>query len=353
MKHQVSLFLLLLQCGCGSSGEGPTLSPDADTDVDEPPTLNVFYAVHLHAGGDELPYLDEGLTLLDPTMAQSLLDVVEAIAEVADAHGIPITWEVVQGSAKGLCSYDTHPDGHVLQRVLNGGHEVGIHAHDASSTGPITLELVNTCGIDPSVNSGFMVQVSKAEAFGEDPREILTDSLWEGYGLGMGHATENLSPDGEKNPFGVLCDETIGVDNDMWEQTGNLIFPWRPDLDGMDPCSHDEAGPVVMIDHVQPGWTLDGETPADVLSDAQFGVLQGQLDEALAYVDAERPERVAAWGFVTHVSEYMLGNDLSHGPDEAGIVALDTFLTHVAAQREVGLVSTVTTADIASLVREN
>ena len=46
--------------------------------------------------------------------------------------------------------------------------------------------------------------------------------------LGLTVGTTNLSPGGDKNTISSVCQNVLGMGNDMWLETGNLMFPWRP-----------------------------------------------------------------------------------------------------------------------------
>ena len=173
--------------------------------------------------------------------------------------------------------------------------------------------------------------------------------------LGMTVGTTNLSPGGGRNPFGALCDDQLGVGNDMWAQSGNLMFPWRPDYVNRDVCADDPQGGMVLVDHVSIEWLiLSGEQgPPDVVGDAHFEQLRGWFDGALQYVEQERSERAAVWGFVTHISEYAVGSRAENPPDPEALAALDRFLAYVDSKRAEGRVVYVTADEVADLAFPN
>lgn len=71
------------------------------------------------------------------------------------------------------------------------------------------------------------------------------------------------------------------------------------------------------------------------------------LDAALAYMEEQRPERVAAWGFVTHITEYAVGSKAENPPDPASLAALDRFLAYVGEKATTGRVIFATASEIA------
>jgi hypothetical protein len=171
----------------------------------------------------------------------------------------------------------------------------------------------------------------------------------------MGVGTTNLSPGGGKNPFGALCNDQLGVGNGMWAQSRNLMLPWRPDYEGQNICSHNPQGAMVLVDHVSIEWLiLPGEQgPPDVVGDAHFDQLRGWLDGALWYMEQERSERVAVWGFVTHITEYSVGSKGENPPDPEALAALDRFLAYVDSKRAEGRVVYVTAGEAADLALAN
>jgi hypothetical protein len=66
-------------------------------------------------------------------------------------------------------------------------------------------------------------------------------------------------------------------------------------------------------------------------------------------VEEERPERVAVWGFVTHITEYAEGSKAESPPDPAAMAALDRFLAYVDGKRAEGRVVYVTAGEAADL----
>jgi hypothetical protein len=343
-----------LACGDGVC-DGPETAANCPADCagngDEPvapdvPPLYFFYAIHTHAGGDHLPYDGLSMQTLDLRAAENLLAAVEGIATVLDRYGVPGTWEVLAAGARGLCAYE---DGdHVFARLQAAGHEVGVHAHRIDAVEEAFRALRDDCGITARTTSGFLTQVDQA-----DPQGSMQLAVEVALSLGLTAGTTNLSPGGGKNPFGALCGNELGTGNDMWAETGNLMFPWRPDHANRDVCTDSPQGGMVLVDHVSIEWViLPGEGgPPDVLADEHFDRLRGYFDAALNHQERERPERVAAWGFVTHVTEYAVGGRLENPPDVQALAALDRFLAYVDGARAEGRVVYATAGEITDLVR--
>ena len=329
-------------CPADCTVQGDTLPGD------EIPPLYFFYAIHTHGTGDYLPYQDDSMQTIDPQVADNMLAAIEGIAEVMDRYGARGTWEVVYGTATGLCTYQG-PD-HVFAQLQAAGHEIGAHAHQMEDIARAVSALQDDCGIVPQTNSGFITFITSAQA--GQQQAMMSLALQNTLDLGMTAGTVNFSPGGGRNPFGALCDNQLGVGNDMWPQSGNLMFPWQPDYANQNVCAHDPTGEVVLVDHVSIEWLIlpGSDGPPDVVGDAHFAQLQDWFDAALDYMAEQRPQRVAAWGFVTHITEYAVGGHGEHGPDPQALAALDRFLAYVDTQRADGRVVYTTAAEIADLV---
>ncbi len=314
--------------------------------AEEVSPLYFFYAIHTHVQGDWFPYTDLGMTELDTQVADNMIAAIDGIAQVLDDHGAKGSWEVVYGTSKGLCTYQG--EDHIFQQLVDSGHEVGVHAHRTTHIESAFQNLQDYCGITSDLTSGFMIEASDAGP--EGAQETLSQAIEEALSFGMTVATENLSPADSKNPFGELCDNQIGVGNDMWEQTGNLMFPWRPDYINRNICADDPEGDMVFVDHVPPSWMiLPEQGKVDVLTDANFDQLREQFDAALAYMEENRPDRIAAWGFVSHINEYAVGSQGENPPHPAALDALDQFLDYVDSKVAEGRVVYATASEIAGL----
>ncbi|RME84554.1 MAG: hypothetical protein D6775_05180, partial [Caldilineae bacterium] len=275
------------------------------------------------------------------TVATNFGDAIRGIAQVLDRYGARASWEVVYGTAQGFCEYEG--ENHIFRRLLEAGHEVGLHVHNHAHYDRDYQALHDACGLDPSVTSGLIVGTANlpdAEAHARVAAAIRTN---QGFGVQVG--TINMS----RNAFMQRCDGQIGEGNDMWQATGNLMFPWRPDLETPNVCADDPAGDFVLVDHVDMAlWTgRAGNQQTDLFSQADFDRLRALFDAALNYMEENRPERVAAWGFVTHVHEFMPGSQGENPPDEATLALFDAFWSYVAQQAAAGRVIFVTAGEIA------
>lgn len=334
--------------GGRARGGGITVEPDPTILAREPaegetPPLHFFYAIHAHMGGEHLPYHDLDMTDLDRTKAENMLATVEAITETAARYDIKLTVELVAGTAKGLAEYEG--EDHVWRRLREAGHEIGLHTHKATSLQSTANVITDATGGPPTVGSGMMAWVNRMQP--SAAQGSIASELGVVGGLGMASASANFSPADSRNPLATTC-SSIGEGNDMWSVTGNLLFPWRPSA--TDPCVHDPNGPVVVVDHVPMSGMLVAGRIQDTLDDTSFGQLTTWFDNAITYMELYKPGRPAAWGFVTHLTEYVPGRDASMGPDAEAIAALDRFFAHVHEQAEAGRVTYATVSEIAAKV---
>ena len=331
-----------LTTGCavlGPSGGGTRQAERTVTSAEAPP-LYVFYVVHLHLSDDRLPYSDPGLALLDQQAAAHMVAITEAIAEVADRYDFPISWHPVYASAKGIGAYEG--DDNVLVRLKASGHELGVHSHDVTEIDDAD-GVSEALGLAPTVVSAGLTEASQSR----DAQQTICDT-WESCArIGLSVTVNNLSPEDNVSPFGSLCGNVLGEGNDMWRETGNLMFPWKPDYEGDNVCEHADDGRIVYVDHVTPSWLNASGRKANLLSDTEFSMLRGWFDNALLYMEAEQPERVAAWGFVTHLSEFTARSDGTMGPDQGALDAFESFLAYVDEQRAAGRVVYATPGEIA------
>ncbi len=320
-------------------------------DEDVPP-LYFFYVIHAHVSGDTLPY-DTTMNQIDTEVAANMVAAIEGIQAALDRYGIPASWHVTYGGASGFCDYGG-PD-HVLNRLLDAGHEVGLHAHHTEDIQAAYQALTLDCGITPEVGSGHLLDAHLAGQFGDiaAAQNAMTLSLDISSGLGVPIVTENLSPGGEKNVFADACDNQLGIGNSMWAETGNLMFPWRPDYQAGDICTHNPQSDVIFLDHVSIEYALTAmhEMP-DVWGEPEFSKLQAYLDAALAYMREQNPERVAVWGFVSHIIEYAVGGSAENPPDPGALEALDQFLAYVDSMHAQGLLEYATPGQIAGMIGE-
>jgi hypothetical protein len=334
---------------CSEQGALSTLAvpPSVAQASNEVPPLYFFYAIHAHGSDEKLPYDDPGWQNLNPQIAENMIAAIEDIAEVLDTYGVKGTWEVLPATSQGLCSYQG--EDHIFHRLIMAGHEVGTHAHRIEDIRNSYQALNEYCSIEADTTSGFIAQINSFDL--AEVQAAMTLSLQASADLGITIGTTNLAPSGDRNPFAELCDTQIGPDNSMWSQSGNLMFPWRPDMVNKDVCAHSDEGPMLLIDHVSIEWIkLPGqEGVPDVLTDQNFNQLKNWFDGALQYMQEERPQRVAVWGFVTHITEYAVGSKAENPLDPEALAALDRFLAYVDAKRIEGKIVYATANEIANL----
>ena len=312
------------------------------------PPLYFFYAIHVHGSKEYLPYTDPGQTAIDPTAAENMLAAVEGIAAVLEGYGAKATWEFMAPAVKGLVEYQGGPV--LFNKLLANGHEIAVHGHQMDAV-PLAVEALGEfTGIDPVTSSGFLTQVPvTGEAQALSAMSLVMRMTAEND-LSVG--TVNFSPGGEMNIIGGSCNDQFGTGNDMYNETGNLMFPWHPDYLNEDICSDIPGGKLTLIDHVAlTSFILPGEdAPPDVLGIQHFDQLQGYFDKALLYMSENQPERAAAWGFVTHIIEYAVGSNTENPPAESALAALDGFLAYVDVYQDQGLVIFATASEIAEQV---
>lgn len=315
--------------------------------ADAPP-LYFFYAIHVHGSKEYLPYADPGQTAIDPVAAENMLAAIEGIAAVLDYYGAKATWEFMAPTVKGLVEYQGSPA--IFEKLLDNGHEIGVHGHQLDAIPQAVEALREFARIDPVTSSGFITQVPVTGDAQAQSAMSLVMRMTADNGLSVG--TVNFSPGGEINAISRACNDQLGTGNDMYGETGNLIFPWRPDYLNEDICSDMPGGHITLIDHVPlTSFILPGEDgPPDVLGKQHFDQLQGYFDNAIGYMVENRPERTAAWGFVTHIIEYARGSQTENPPEGSALAALDEFLSHVNTYKEKGLVIYATAREIADKV---
>ncbi len=318
-----------------------------DSSADAPP-LYFFYAIHVHGSKEFLPYADPGQTAIDPVAAENILAAIEGIAAVLDKYGAKATWEFMAPTVKGLVEYQGGPA--IFERLLDNGHEIGVHGHQMDAVPQAVEALREYAGIDPVTSSGFITQVPVTGEAQALSAMSLVMRMTADNGLSVG--TVNFNPGGEMNTISRACNDQLGTGNDMFGETGNLIFPWRPDYLNEDICSDLPGGNITLIDHVPlTSFILPGEDgPPDVLGNQHFDQLQGYFDNAIGYMVENQPERTAAWGFVTHIIEYAWGSQGESPPEDSALAALDEFLSHVNTYKEKGLVIYATASEIAEQV---
>ena len=325
----------------------PTAYPTEPLSGDVPP-IYFFYAIHVHGSDENLPYDDPDRNTINPQIAENMIAAIEDIAKVLDKYGVKGTWEILPATATGLCSYQG--ESHIFNQLITNGHEIGTHAHRIDDIKNAYQALQDDCGIRAKTSSGFITQISSYDT--DVVQSAMSLSIQTALDLGMTIGTTNLSPGGGKNPFSELCHDQIGVGNTMWERSGNLMFPWKPDVIHRDICAHDAMGEMVFIDHVSIEWIIlpGQEAVPDVLTDQNFNQLEKWFDGALQVMQEEKPQRIAVWGFVTHLTEYAVGSKVEHTLEPGALLALEKFLEYVESKRIEGRVIYATVSEIADLI---
>ncbi len=300
--------------------------------------LLVFYAVHVQIGPDYLPYTDASLQQVNPRQVRNITLIIQSLAQVAEKHHLPITWEFPQPMAQALCA---SPQEDVLGALAAAGHEIGAYAHSESIAA--VAQTLSACGHPPVTVGGLLFEAAQAE----NPQALMAQELSAAAQAGFRYATSDLAPgDTRGNPFAALCHNTLGEGNDMWPQSGNLMFPWYPDYPQQNICVAREDGDILLVDHTSPQWMFHNGSFVSLLTAANFDALREQLDGALAYLDSHPTGRTAVWGFVTHISEYTSKQDATAPPSPDALAALDDFLAYLEALQDAGKVRLVTVNQI-------
>jgi len=317
------------------------LSPDT-------PALYFFYAIHTHGSDEFLPFSDPGQTTVDPETADNMIAAIEGIAAILDRYGIKASWQFLPAAVKGFYIYQGEDN--IIHQLLESGHEIGVHTHKLGDVEVAYENIQEYIGITPVTSSGFVAQLSKVSP--SESKNAMSFAIDVPVNLGLSVGTVNLSPGGEKNTLSPECDDVLGIGNDMWAETGNLMFPWRPDYIHQDPCNHNPIGKMLFIDHVSIDWLIlpDKNGPPDVLDNRHFNQLKGMFDGAVNYMAVHQPKRPATWGFVTHIIEYSVGGNGENLPETTALAALDEFLGYVHSKYQAGLVIYATPGEIADIV---
>jgi hypothetical protein len=318
---------------------------------EDAPPLYFFYAVHVHGSQEFLPYSDPGMTEIDPIAAENMLAAVEGIASVLEKYDAVAIWEFLGPTVQGLVEYQGGPL--IFERLLAAGHEIGVHAHQLDAVQFSVAALKESTGITPVTSSGFITQVPVSGEEQAQSAMSLVMRVTAEQGLTVG--TVNFSPGGKMNDLSSACDDQLGTGNNMYIETGNLMFPWHPDYLNENICIDLPGGTITLIDHAPlTAFLLPGESaPPDVLTSQHFNQLQGYFDSAIAYQVEHQPERIAAWGFVTHIIEYAVGSRAENPPEESALTALEDFLAYVDGYQQQGLVIYATAAEIAEEVNRD
>jgi len=245
--------------------------------------------------------------------------------------------------ARALCTVGG--TNHIFHRLANAGHEIDLIAHGYQNYAAAAQALNSVCGIAPTAAGGLSYGAASAPA--NQRQAQIAQGIQTVMNLGMEVGTVGMT----ENPLMTTCNNQIGVGNDMWQQTGNLMFPWRPDWQNQNVCA-DVAGNTFVLLDLPPMdiWTgYHGNTLPPPLTASQFANLRVLFDAALTYMETNRPTRIAAWGFVAHPQDFTTSADGHSPPDPTSLAALDSFLAYVDQKRQEGRVVYAVPGEISRL----
>lgn len=321
--------------------------PSSGPTIDFPP-LYFFYAIHAHGSDEFLPFSDPGETTVDPEIANNMIAAIEGISAILDRYGVKASWQFLPATVKGFYIYQGEDN--IIKQLLERGHEIGVHTHNLDDIQESFENIQEYIGITPETSSGFIAQLSKVSP--SESKNAMSFAIEVPVKQGLSVGTVNLSPGGEKNTLSSECQNMFGIGNDMWAETGNLMFPWRPDYIHQDPCNHNPQGEMLFIDHVSIDWIILNENggASDLLDARHFERLSGQFDAALDYMAVNQPDRIAVWGFITHIIEYAVGGKGENPPSAESLQALDDFLYYVQTKQQEGLVIYATPGEINTII---
>lgn len=285
-----------------SQGRGPVRTP----------RVNVFYIIHVHSGADRRPEMAP----LSGSEFDGTVAAIVKIADVLEAHSAVGTFHVMQNFADAVVRFQG-VDNNILKDLEKRGHEVGAHVHtDLFNQWQNTREAIIRAGI-PEVYT--LSGVKRTRLSGNEAFKRVAD-------LGFKVATGNNSPL-DPLPMDGFKDSGIwGFEkNQAYRSAGAFLYPWMPDYEKHSISTHNPNGKVLYLDAVPPNLWMG----AGSLDDAAFGRLRKYFDSAVA---ASSGDRMAAWGFVTHETEYQSEHGLfepSNPPHDAALKALDDFLKFI------------------------
>ncbi len=322
--------------GRGSRGQPPGGESISITPVPAPtgpapegvPKLRVYYNVHVHVDSPVAPYTNPAMTQLDRDQAQRFVDIIEGIAAVADRHGLAVNWQPTAPVARGI--RDLQGKDNVLKRLEDEGHIIGVHVHRMSDLDR-TIAAIDALGVTPRNATAGLLDARKSS----DPEATMDAAIVQMQKAGLEILANNMSPLEPRNPFGSTC-TSWGIGNDMYRQTGNHLFPWKPDYRAGNVCGHDPKGSVIYVDSVGPTWLVGPGREGTMITEGNFDQLRTMVGGAMAYLDENKPSQVAAWGFVTHILEYSNGAQGGYELQQKPLDALDGFLTWLDAYRRNG-----------------
>lgn len=285
------------------------------------PALNFFSLTHIHV-------YDDGAVPTE-TQFQALAAPVEQLADTMERHGLRGTFETVPMFATAALRYQGANN--ILVRLEARGHEIGGHAHQQ-------VDVRNS--YQALISAGVKnVKTIGAAAAKLDPTAARMDLAAQ---AGYLFYTHNASPTDKKGGADWCADFGLGG-NTMFNETQNLMHPWRPKSQ-TNFCAHDNAGRMVYIDSAIPDWWFVDGIADPTVTDSAFAKTKPWLEAALRHVDANQ---VNVWGIVTHqIGEYTKTYDSPSELAPEGFAALDRYLTYVDALVATGKVKYATVSQI-------
>lgn len=287
--------------------------------------LDFFYAVHIHVPND--------YATPSQTEFNDITTTVSRMADILEAHGARGTFESVFKYAEAALLYQGAAD-NILKQLETRGHEVAAHAHNADMF-QLGYDALVSAGVQNITTVGGRTVIpGDATTFG-DTVELAAN-------VGFTVLTDNWSPTDTFGGADWCSDFGLGG-NTMYNETNNIMHPWRPDYS--DICAHNPAGQVVYVDHAIPDWFIPPNP--NPVGDANFNILKPWFEASLQYVDTQQ---VNAWGFVSHQTEYNYPGTWTVSEDS--VAALDRFLTYVDGFVAQGSVRYATARGIAAQLVE-
>lgn len=367
------LFSLLKERGVAGKtvkqilGGARTGSGEIDGATAKTNPLNVFYVMHV-----EPNYGTESEQSQLPQSAYNeIKNTVLKATETLEKHGMKGNFEVVYRVAKDAETYEGSDN--FITQLKKRGHLVGLHSHhwmimqsqkncdslceDGCASGA-NGQNKNACFIGAgSVEENLdvlkkMLGVSSIAAMG------FRSYTW-GYefaraaDLGAKIVNDNYSPGDKFASWSKDCQDFGYGENNVWNDTGNLMHPWRPnyqkglsDFSGgtKDLCKNNPNGKIVYIDQVVGDWitaSSGGSSERHTLGTADFDVLRKYFAGAMRNLSIKQ---INVWGWPQHENEYRTNLDGDY--NSAAIAALDKFLTELDGYKEKGYIKYATLEEI-------
>ncbi len=291
--------------------DNPNTSQYAD------PRLNLFYMIHVHSGGENLPeFLPLSREDFDGTAK-----AIETIARTLESHNAKGIFHIMQNFADAVLRYQG-VNNNILRNLQSRGHEIGAHVHtDLFNQWEKTRNSIMAAGIENvySISGIKRVSVPTPDAF-----KIIAQI---GFKVVIGNNSP-LDPFPMEGLRGATAWGFIG--NENYKMTGAFIHPWRPDYENNNLSKHNPRGQVLYVDIVPPLIWFSGIKPINA---ASFDRLRHYFEAAITNLDKDQ---INAWGLVTHEAEYQMMDGRfrpTNAVDMESIRALDDFLAYIDRYR--------------------